>query len=58
MAAFRTLIISAVAGALLAVAGVAALTTTLDPSAAQVARQLVERDAGDPAGPPVFYGRR
>jgi hypothetical protein len=55
MKTLQTLLVGAAVGALLAVAGLAALTAILDPSAADVAKS-VSSDRADV--PPAFYGTR
>lgn len=67
MTTFKTLIIGAAVGALLAIAGISAAMAVLNPSAKEVATEMAEqastRGAGgeaaaDPIEPPTFYGAR
>jgi hypothetical protein len=55
----QTLLIGALAGALLAVLGVFGVARVLNPSAATVAQRMANSQGGyDPAAPPAFYGSR
>jgi hypothetical protein len=67
MGTFKTLIVAAVAGVLLAVVGVAAAMAALNPSANEVATEMATeanangqggKAAADPLDPPNFYGAR
>lgn len=61
MGTFKALVVGAVVGVLLAVFGVAALASALDPSADEVWRQVSSEDAKSGQGsdaPPAFYGER
>lgn len=59
MRTFRALVVGAVVGLLLAVFGVAALASALDPSADEVWRQVSSEDGqGNSDSPPSFYGER
>lgn len=53
MSIFKTLVVGAAIGALLAVLGLAALANALNPTAAEVANRTTEQLA-----PPAFYGER
>ncbi len=57
MTPFKTLLVGAAVGALLAVAGVAAAMAVLNPTASDVATRMAGQ-AGDPNEPPTFYGAR
>ncbi|SNR78255.1 hypothetical protein SAMN06264365_105432 [Actinoplanes regularis] len=57
MTTFKTLLVGAAVGALLAVAGVAAAMAVLNPTAADVATRMADQ-ASDPNEPPTFYGSR
>lgn len=60
MTTFKTLLVGAAIGALIAVAGVAAAMEAYNPTAAEVANQLTEQkqQESDPLEPPSFYGTR
>ncbi|GIM92091.1 hypothetical protein [Paractinoplanes toevensis] len=67
MTTFKTLIVGAAVGALLAVAGVAAAMAVLNPTAGDVATEMADqanaggtggKAAADPNEPPNFYGAR
>jgi hypothetical protein len=67
MTTFKTLIVGAAVGALLAVVGTAAAMAALNPSAAEVATRMADtantggaaaKTAADPLAPPNFYGSR
>lgn len=67
MTTFKTLIVGAAVGALLAVVGTAAAMAVLNPSAAKVATRMTDtanaggaagKTAADPLVPPNFYGSR
>ncbi|MEJ3746746.1 hypothetical protein WEI85_26090 [Actinomycetes bacterium KLBMP 9797] len=54
MGIFKTLVVGAAIGALLAVLGLAALANALDPTATEVAN----RTTTEQQEPPAFYGER
>jgi len=67
MGRITTLIVGAAVGAVLAVVGVAAAMTALNPSATKVATEMANeanangqggKAAADPLDPPNFYGAR
>lgn len=67
MTMFKTLIVGAVVGVLLAVVGTAAALAALNPSAKEVATDMANqanangaagKAAADPLEPPNFYGAR
>lgn len=67
MTTFKTLIVGAAVGVLLAVVGVAAAMSALNPTAKEVATDMANqanaggaggRAAADPIVPPNFYGAR
>ena len=59
MTTFKTLVVGAAVGALLAVTGVAATMALLKTSAAEVATKMADKAAAaDPLAPPDFYGSR
>lgn len=61
MTTFKTLVVGAAIGALLAVTGVAAAMAMLDKSAGEVATRMADKAAGgsgNPLAPPNFYGSR
>ena len=67
MMTFKTLVVGAAIGALLAVTGVAAAMAALNKSAGEVATQMADKAAkggnggaaaGNPLEPPNFYGSR
>jgi hypothetical protein len=55
MVTFKTLIVSTVVAAALAVIGVTALLAAINPSASEVASNMADND---PMVPPDFYGTR
>lgn len=56
MTRFKAMIVGAAAGALLAVIGVAAIVSALNPTAAEVATKVAHQS--NPGDPPTFYGTR
>jgi hypothetical protein len=67
MTTFRTLLVGAAIGAVLAVAGVATTLAVISPTAGEVASQMAKKaarggtggtTAADPLAPPNFYGSR
>jgi hypothetical protein len=67
MTMFKTLIVGAAVGALLAVVGTAAAMAALNPTAKEVATEMARqantggeagKAAADPIEPPTFYGAR
>ena len=56
MTRFKTLILGAAVGVLLAVVGIAAVIAALDPSAAEMATEMANQS--NPGEPPPFYGVR
>ena len=62
MTTFKTLVVGAAIGALLAVTGVAATMAALKTSAGDVATKMADKSTGnsgaDPLEPPNFYGSR
>lgn len=57
MTTFKTLLVGAAVGALLAVVGVTAAMAVLNPTAGDVATRMANQ-ATDPNEPPTFYGAR
>jgi len=55
---FKTLLVGAAIGALLAVGGVAAAMKWLSPTAQEVATEMAGQSQGNPLTPPDFYGSR
>ena len=61
MTTFKTLLVGAAVGAVLAVAGIAAAMPLLNPSAKEVATRMANQTGtggADPLAPPDFYGSR
>jgi dsRNA-specific ribonuclease len=58
MTMFKTLLVGAAIGAILAVGGVAAAMKWLSPTAQEVATEMAGQTQGDPLTPPDFYGSR